>query len=613
MTAENYSQFVREAFIEPIRSVLIVDDDYPTVDEILAGRKLEISGESAPQGKTWFDTPDAVEAVVRQFRGHDKPYLLDIHDAQNLSRPDELEGAKRLHHSDLLILDHELDKSKSGDGSLSLSIARRLMTNPHYNLVVVHSNERPEDLFPKFVLGLCQPSIPSLSEQEKNFLDEGLESADRDSDEVAELDLEAELAAVVGLSQYIDFVRSAKAINKVATSEQPFTDAAIVLEKFKINKKYWRVIVKDCLAKFESQAKASDLMSDISCGTLVLSSGKTKWIRTDRAFVTFVKKSPDVKLLETLEEALLDWYPSPSRIFLSKLLSTLDENGVRVQDTALKHKNALALWYKKQLEANDEELKTIIGETVRLHSEELIQIVSSEITDFAKQLVQADRDKLELTAEAANETKEEREKRQAENDKKFCEAVQSRYPSVDLAKKESHNLAIFEHNATVNSQPVRGWHLQTGHIFELGNEYWVCLSPACDTVPSQISDNQVAIIGERLRFNAVQLHRKGNSVPKDISSGRYLFLNLKGQIETFSFTEHDNSAPIWTSLYAEKRGKLGEEKDLIVSRVEQTEAGELMTKSYECKISAHLRYEYSLNLIDKLSSNFTRVGLDFSG
>lgn len=613
LTAEHYSQFVHAAFIDPIRSVLIVDDDYPTVDEILLGRKEELAGKEFKPAKAWFEAPDEVQAVVQQFRGQNKPYLLDIHDAQNLSRPEELEGAKRLHQSDLLILDHELDKSKSGDGSLSLSIVRQLMVNPHYNLVVVHSNDKPEVLFPNFVLGLSQSCVPELTEKQRTILDEGLESAERDEDDVAGVDLEQELSELIGIAQYIDFVRCQMTVKKVTRKEQPYTEVASLLERFQIDERFWVIIVREFLARFEVAAKEAKQMSPVDCGNLVLSSGEKKWIRTDRAFITFVEKNHDVELLKALEEALLDWYPSPSRVFLSKLLSTLDDNGVRVQDTALKQKNALALWYKKQLEATDEELKTIIGETVRLHSEELVQVVSPEIIEFAKTLVQADRDSLNVDQPFADETKEQKKKREGDNEKKICAAVQKRYPSVDLNKPESMKRAFFEHNVTVCSQPVRGWHLQTGHIFKLGIEYWVCLSPACDTVPSQISEGQVTVIGDRLRFNAVQLHQKGQKTPSDISDGRHLFLNLSGEIEVFSFTEGEKTAPMWASLYAENRGKLGDEMTITVSRVEKTKTGELHTKSYESKIAAHLRYEYALNLIDKLSSNFTRVGLGFSG
>ena len=33
MPNEHYAEFISEAFIKPIRSVLIIDDDYPTLDE----------------------------------------------------------------------------------------------------------------------------------------------------------------------------------------------------------------------------------------------------------------------------------------------------------------------------------------------------------------------------------------------------------------------------------------------------------------------------------------------------------------------------------------------------------------------------------------------------
>ena len=46
-----------------------------------------------------------------------------------------------LHQSDLLILDYQLDKSKSGDGTLAIQILRDLISNEHFNLVIVYTNE----------------------------------------------------------------------------------------------------------------------------------------------------------------------------------------------------------------------------------------------------------------------------------------------------------------------------------------------------------------------------------------------------------------------------------------------------------------------------------------
>ena len=54
---ERYSDFITEAFIAPLRSVLIVDDDYPTFDEILRARHLANSGQESSTDKDWMSDP----------------------------------------------------------------------------------------------------------------------------------------------------------------------------------------------------------------------------------------------------------------------------------------------------------------------------------------------------------------------------------------------------------------------------------------------------------------------------------------------------------------------------------------------------------------------------
>src|SRR3546814_798690 len=85
MPNEHYSRFIEEAFVKPIRSVLIVDDDYPTLDEML---DLEVAheGEGRPPktGKTWYDNPERIKSVIDGFRQPQRPLLVDIHDGANV-------------------------------------------------------------------------------------------------------------------------------------------------------------------------------------------------------------------------------------------------------------------------------------------------------------------------------------------------------------------------------------------------------------------------------------------------------------------------------------------------------------------------------------------------
>jgi hypothetical protein len=73
-----------------------------------------------------------------------------------------------------------------------------------------------------------------------------------------------------------------------------------------------------------------------------------------------------------------------------------------------------------------------------------------------------------------------------------------------------------------------------------------------------------------------------------------------------------NSAPHWFPLYAANFGVLEKDMSFNVSKIEMGSA-KLVTKKYRAQIVGQLRYEYAINLMQSLASNFTRVGLDFSG
>ena len=80
--------------------------------------------------------------------------------------------------------------------------------------------------------------------------------------------------------------------------------------------------------------------------------------------------------------------------------------------------------------------------------------------------------------------------------------------------------------------------------------------------------------------------------------------------------------PHWNTFYAENAGVFTEEDfQFKVWRIEkeyddEQEANEngvtLALKHHMAKVVSQLRYEYALNLLQKLGVSFTRIGLDFS-
>jgi hypothetical protein len=64
-------------------------------------------------------------------------------------------------------------------------------------------------------------------------------------------------------------------------------------------------------------------------------------------------------------------------------------------------------------------------------------------------------------------------------------------------------------------------------------------------------------------------------------------------------------------LYAERKGEL---KDLEFEVLCTKPEGQgLVYERVQARVVSQLRYEYALNLVQRLGTTFTRIGLDFVG
>ena len=181
-------------------------------------------------------------------------------------------------------------------------------------------------------------------------------------------------------------------------------------------------------------------------------------------------------------------------------------------------------------------------------------------------------------------------------------------------------IALMEHNEFVCSKPAGGWYLTTGHVFRAEGHYWICLSPACDMVPSRRVDSGEGSSYERLGFLAVKLQREDRRADKiQASSSQYIFLSVDDEIMVFRFNRgrQSNSNPEWQLFFAEDGGRFdstGFEKGQLalgVQLVEQQESGPVWRKC-DATVVAQLRYEYALNLVQKMAASLSRIGLEFA-
>ena len=483
-------------------------------------------------------------------------------------------------------MDYELDKSKPSDGSRAIEIVRGLTENDHFNLVVVHTSEDELDIVQhEFVIGLMQAGFEGMDEAARAGAEALIETFEIDGGDLAGL------RGQVGGSQYLyaishpnDYVRV------MMRGDAPYAGFSRIAgatdwsppQKIRILNWLLERAQQDILGKFwKSTAKGLE-WSETGIDA--------RWIKTDSTFLAFARKAEQLDIFDALTQALKAWNPAPSRLFLAKLRAEVDEYGVIAQNEVLKQKRALAYGYKKLLSADDDKRRSEIGESVQRHSAKLIDAMETRLSEFAANMVEKEVD----AAGGDFDT--------------LCKA----HFGIDLSKDTELTKAQQEHNAYICSMEPVGWHLTTGHVLDIDGEYWVCLSPACDLVPGQAKGRRKGL-GGRTPFAAVRLTPRPRGAKQDeIQSNLYLFLSIRGNVQVFHFHPDgkSNAEPHWRKHYAEQEGIIQPGNRVDVSIVE-TGKTRLVAKKKTAEIVSQLRYEYALNLQQKLSRSMTRVGLSF--
>lgn len=595
MTAEPlsiYSSFIKEAFIDPIRSVLIIDDEYPTIENFLTNL---IDNNS--QNK--YKNPGQILDVINGFRDVEPALIVDIHDGRN-DEKDEL--AKHLHQSDLLILDYELNDY----GEKSVEITKSVFSNRHFNLIVVHTNTQPREPFEKHLLALLEVCEDLRKEDWKRKISRGLAKIDEAEDDVP--DIAEKVKNSVGFTQYINFRHpgnkcSLQAVNR---GTHPF-------DAFKsiCNEMGWSTSVPSEIFLWAIQQYEVVNADSFGDGTAIaenwsLVSNERLWVRTSRGYITFIGKSAGINLLDELRASLEDWSPSPSRLLSAKLRAELDAQGVIAEDQALENKLLHAKFYKDLFNNDSNEYRQVaIDSQIGRQLEDMGNIVKNNVMRFMKRLVESDKED-------------------------GSDSVYIKNYGVEFSA-DKNKAAINKFNAYISCYPeISGWHLSPGHILDIDNDKWICLSPACDLVPGQKTSVGIyGYVGSGKPFLAVKLHRRnGPLAPKQINSNNFLFLPTNaGDVDQYSFYEGSGTdpntslSPHWSLFVAENGGKFDPKKNEIrISKVgcEEQEVEDGVEESMglnfeqiECRIVAQLRYEYALNLIQKLGAEQTRVGLGY--
>ncbi|MNS01479.1 hypothetical protein D3C72_327620 [compost metagenome] len=587
----NLKSLVQEAFIEPIRSVLIIDDQYPTWENVFSDG-FDPSDESRWQAKS------NISALIGQFRQKSKAMTVDIHDGL-----DNSDIGTYLHQSDLLVLDYQLEKG-GNDGDRAIAIMKSLFKNRHFNLIVMHTASDLDAPFQKVLDSLLRPSVEVLTLGPRGMeIIANLEEEHVEDFNLA--DIWQKLKNTIGRDihylyrQYLQKGKEAAGFVRTEPRLSAFRDLC-VRAGLDVNDK---IAVFCSILHIYEEHYRDDEDRPIDIRWSAPGQGRRPWIRTPGGFVAFAGKN-DPHLLTALSEAIEDWKPSPSRLISSKIRSAISTEGAYAEESALNESPIYWQYYNELSrsasgDTSESHRKSLLEAYAARHTERLLDVIGGKAIEFGIKLVRSDPGLLDATVDGF-----------------------SSHYNIQMNSGKDKTDALYRYNSHISTKSVSGWHLHPGHIFKLYEKYWVCVSPACDLLPNQ--KGQAAIsesIPAKIKpFMAVQLHPRSKTLSKeDINSNTYVFLKDEdGTVKAYSAYEGgQNPAPVWRLFNADNFGIIEIDTPTRSASLKLHylcgKTGELSIRTSDVKIIAQLRYEYALNLIQKLGTEMTRVGLDYLG
>ena len=299
----------------------------------------------------------------------------------------EIEAVSDLHQSDLLVLDYELDKKRRSDGTRAVEILRRLMSNEHFNLVIIYTIESLEVVFDAVRWALVAPFDEIIPNEEIDRAKELIEQGENKIE-----GFERDVSGTIGSAQYFHFRQNASTyLGIVAKGEQPYTLFKYQADRVDWNDNERRIVLRFLLNEVEA-AKGVAESSDGRYADLEWSQKSPFWVKSASAFVALSgKTTSNDDLLLDLRNALINWNPSPSRLFLTKIRTEIDEFDVAAQQPVLRNRHALAYWYYLLLTADSANHRHHqIEKSLSRHADQLLQRVLPRVEEFVSRLVEVD-------------------------------------------------------------------------------------------------------------------------------------------------------------------------------------------------------------------------------
>ncbi|HEX4005503.1 MAG TPA: response regulator receiver domain [Acidobacteriaceae bacterium] len=534
MSDPQYEEAIQDSFIKkPLRTVLLIDDDFPTFSDLCSGEKARSQKDRACN-------------LYGGFRQLDM--LCDI---ENMV--EEVE-ADRLRKSDLVVLDYHLIPN-SEDNTKAIELLRQLAVSHHFNTVVVYTAAPDQDDVWLDVIaalsGGWSAITASLDGEPKQHLENLVET-----DKLPTPSRDAVMQfARRGVLRAIDGPTLKAAVDELAGLGVP----AVHCSK----------IVEYSVAK-ELANRAGEFAGEPSGHAVGDYSQGKRWLQVGNAFVVIMQKvvgtdavPETTAIMMALKDALLDWRPNVVQVLISEIQNALELEGLAGSDTLLRKPDMqAALTYNLLKEMGAVDLSEDINIRIPVMSlvDKVVDSIRGRLSTHEELLAQFEKavvGDLKSTGWTIDKWPK---------DGKLVSAA------TELARTpEVKNAAIvFRLNHFLSTEKFRRAHLTTGTVFyhRAKDEYFIAASPACDLVAGQGKPLQLwaTAITPTLPMIAIRLHPADN-VAKALSVASHadhIFLEIGDEPKAFKVISGAGHQPSYEVMFIRDEGRVRTEDGKIV-------------------------------------------------
>lgn len=549
---------LREAFVDPIRFALLIDDEFPAYRALAEGAKGAAERAAASE----------VLGLLDLCRG--RGWLCDVEsDLEAISN-----AGQHLAQSDLAIVDFHLDGAKDEDSTVAIRLLRQLAATPHFNLAVVYTRTGLKEaaLDVAFALGAGRIATGAQLTTGQTQL-EALE----DEEEDVSPDL-AVMAAVAAEQWNAAPVAALRVRWREVLGVEPMPAVKAQFAR------YFEGRVTEEI--HETRPVDPSVGFDLT--------GPVPWVSADNLFVAFVAKTePAEVLIERLLQALEAWNPPALKVLLVQARAELERAGSKHDLGVLRSELRQAGWLYNVLAADVGERRKRIGELYGHLFDGLAAQLQATVGEFGERILQAADGQTPIGAAR-------------------------RWARLPDNAQDGH--VVHAANEFLSSTDCeREGRLTTGLVFGVksnqgSRQLWVCVTPSCDLVPGQ---NEAGWDADMQPYKAVYAARL-SAVPaaefddrlREASRGRHLFLTFKKEPLVLEVAAADSRQARLEVLFVANDGRIanGEFEGFVLN----AKSGEPKLEAKTFVAVAQLRPGYANKFLMDAGMQKARIGLSWA-